>query len=81
MRVSRGRDTRKQPGIVSARVVNAQSVLEIWVSAWIGRPAFRIFPTVQHACKWYCYNDFNHVFRNGFRKRVYPNVCFTGTNG
>lgn len=80
MRVSRGRDARKQPGIVSARVVNAQPVLEIRVSARIGRPALRIFPTVQHARTRYCYNDYNHVFRNAFRKRVYPNVYFTGTN-
>jgi len=45
MSVPRGGDARKQPGIVSTRVINAQPVLEIRISAWVGCPTFRILPT------------------------------------
>lgn len=43
MCVPRGSDAREHAGVVSARVVNAQPVLEVRVSARVRRPSFWIF--------------------------------------
>lgn len=47
MRVSGRSDAREQSRVVSASVINTQPVLEIRVSTWVGRPAFRILSTAE----------------------------------
>jgi len=60
MRVSGGSDAREQSRIVSARVVDTQPVLEVGVSARIGRPTLRILTVtrIKYFLKCYRFVDF-----------------------